>query len=67
MQTPNTLHSLTQLALDHLQCAFQECRHAPTEGLILAALVRVRQVHDSLLDVKEAVSEIDAEEYCCPV
>lgn len=54
MPKVNRLNSLTQAALDDLQRAFLECPHAPTEGLILSALVMVKQVHDSLLDQKDS-------------
>jgi hypothetical protein len=67
MQNVNNLQKLTNTALEQLQRAFQECRHAPAEGMILSALVTVRQVHDALLDAKEARSDLEYEELCCAV
>ncbi len=67
MKSMNSLRTLTQVALNDLQSAFLECQHAAAEGMILSALVKVKQVHEALLDVKECTSDLEPEEYCCAV
>jgi len=46
--TQKNLHHLTNTALETLQLAFQKCHHAPTDGLILSALVLLKQVEQEL-------------------
>ena len=67
MQNVNNLRNLTQVALNELQNAFQECHHMGAEGMILSALVKVKQVHEALLELKECRVDLDPEEYCCAV
>lgn len=68
MQNPvNSLHNLSHSALNDLQKAFQECKNSSTGGLILSAMVKIRDIH-SLMPVGEAsCSDIDPEEYCSAV
>ena len=67
MKSINSLCNLTQVALNDLQRAFQECQHAAAEGLILSAIVKVKQVQEALIDVKECSSDLETEEFCCAV
>ena len=67
MQDMNSMHNLTHAAMEQLQSAFLECRHARAEGMILSALVTVKKVHDALLDVTEPPADLDPEELCCAV
>jgi hypothetical protein len=67
MESINSLLNLTQVALNDLQNAFQECQHAAAEGMILSALVKVKQLHEALIDVKECSSDLEPEEFCCAV
>ena len=67
MQNVNNMHKLTHAAIEQLQRAFVDCRHAPSEGVLLSALVAVKQVHDALLDLKETCSDLEPEELCCAV
>ena len=67
MNTVTTLHSHAHNAIETLQHAFQSCPHRPTDGLILSALVALRQMHDELKNLDSTASDIDPEEYCCAV
>jgi hypothetical protein len=63
----NNLPQLTSTAIETLQQAFVQCSHGPTEGLILAALVKIKQVHDALNSINEARYEADPSEYCTAI
>jgi hypothetical protein len=61
------LQQLTNTAIETLQRAFLESHHAPVEGLILSALVTVKQVQEELGLQKDEVCEYDPCDYCVAV
>ena len=61
------LPQLTSTAIETLQQAFVQCSHVPTGGLILSALVKIKQVHDNLNLINQACSEADPSEYCAAI
>lgn len=67
MKAVTTLHSQTHNAIETLQHAFQSCPHRPTDGLILSALVALRQMHDELKCLDSTTPDMDPEEYCYAV
>ncbi|RNC70416.1 MAG: hypothetical protein ED859_06315 [Desulfuromonadales bacterium] len=67
MNTVTTLHSRAHNAIETLQNAFQTCPHRQTDGLILSALVALRQMHDELKSLDSTASDNDPEDYCCGV
>lgn len=46
--------------------AFRNCPDKPTEGLILSAMVSIKEVHDKLMII-DLPAEFDPEEYCSAV
>lgn len=56
------MHILTHSTINDLQEAFQHCGK-PSEGLILAALVKVRAIHDLLLKTEYPCHDGNADGY----
>lgn len=48
-ENAENMHRLTHSTINDLQEAFQHCGRS-SEGLILAALVKIRTIHDLLLN-----------------
>ncbi|MBT0666158.1 hypothetical protein KI809_17745 [Geobacter pelophilus] len=67
MQNHSNMHTLTHTIINDLQQAFSACSDHPTEGLILSAIVTVKQVHDLLPQPESAMADLDPEEYCCAI
>lgn len=67
MKSMNRLHPLTHAALEDLQSAFQECQQSKAEGLILSALVKIKQVHDLVAEMKEPAPEVAYDSFPCAV
>lgn len=56
------IQRLTQLTINDLQEAFQRCGRS-SEGLILAAMVKVRAIHDLLLNSECPAGNGNADSY----
>lgn len=67
MNTATSLHTHAHNAIETLQHAFQVCPHRPTDGLILSALVALKQMHDELKRLDNTAADNEPEEYCCAV
>lgn len=67
MNNVTSLHSHAHTAIENLQNAFQSCPHRQTDGMILSALVALRQLHDELKSLDSTAPDMDPEDYCCAV
>ncbi len=63
----NSLHNLSHSAINDLQSAFQECKYSSAGGLILSAMVKIRDIHNLMPMGDTSCSDIDPEEYCSAV
>jgi len=57
------MHTLTHAAINDLQNAFQVCDTYPADGLILAALVKIRSIQDLLPGAENNGSDNNPEEF----
>lgn len=67
MAENSNLHTLTHLIISDLQKACTGSPAAQIEGLILSAMVTVKEVHDQLLSSECGTADIDPEEYCTAI
>ena len=67
LEQQNKLPQLTRATIETLQNAYESCADSPTGGLILSAMVMIKQVHEELATGHHTMPESDPAEYCAAI